>query len=156
METFPEQFPQDDKDLKDLMEREQSPDFASHNKADHDSQRPTTPPEEPAKNIKGRIAGGKYLQEIKNDEAQSYVEGQDRPLTTVDLDMPLTLTELARHQGNEVIVLEYAPGDRENPFNWTSGYKIFISSLLCLMTLFIGLATVRYTIMHTYIFHQGQ
>lgn len=58
--------------------------------------------------------------------------------------MPLTWTEVVYHDDRDNIVLDYAPGDRENPFNWNIGYKWFISMLLCLMTLFIGLATTAY------------
>ena len=91
---------------------------------------------------KGRVAGGKYVDDLKQDEAQ---DADNRPLKTVDVDMPVTFTELVFHNDREYIVLEYAPGDKENPFNWKSSYKFFMSSLLCLMTLFIGLGTTAYS-----------
>ena len=99
---------------------------------------------QPEKPIKGRVAGGKYLQDLKNDEAQDPAQDY-RPLQTVDMDMPVTLIELVHHEDKEVIVLDFVPGDKENPFNWRAGYKAFISAQLCLMTLFIGLATTAYS-----------
>ena len=49
------------------------------------------------------------------------------------------------YEGREVIVLEFADGDIENLFNWPPRKKRFITALLILMTLFIGLATTAYS-----------
>ena len=61
----------------------------------------------------GRIVGGKHItadiEEIDSDCG---------PIKTVDCDMPLTLTEMVKHEDNEYIVLTFATGDKENPFNW--------------------------------------
>lgn len=89
----------------------------------------------------GRIVGGKYAQEISDDESSFPDHG---PLQQVDIDIPLTFTETAYHNGNQVIALDFRPGDLDNPFNWSSKKKGFLSLLLCLMTLFIGLATTAY------------
>ncbi|GFF66476.1 hypothetical protein CNMCM6936_006847 [Aspergillus lentulus] len=91
---------------------------------------------------RGRVAGGKYLQELYDDHAFTPNDG---PIQKVDVDMPLTLTETIHHNGNQYIVLDFAEGDKENPFNWSAKRKAFISLLLCLMTLFIGLATTAYS-----------
>jgi MFS family permease len=91
---------------------------------------------------RGRVAGGKYLQELYDDHALAPNDG---PIQKVDIDMPLTLTETINHNGNQYIVLDFAEGDKENPFNWSPQRKAFISLLLCLMTLFIGLATTAYS-----------
>ncbi|RAH82001.1 MFS transporter [Aspergillus japonicus CBS 114.51] len=91
---------------------------------------------------KGRIAGGKYLEGLDDSSAPAQADG---PLQTVDFDMPLTQTERIVQDGNQYIVLDFVPGDKENPFNWDGKYKAFISALLCLMTLFIGLATTAYS-----------
>lgn len=92
--------------------------------------------------IKGRIAGGTYLKGL--DEEQN-VEKTNGPLKQVDFDLPLTITENKVHDGKEMILLEFAPGDPENPFNWPVGRKLFITALLCGMTLFVGLATTAYS-----------
>ncbi|GIK07204.1 hypothetical protein Aspvir_002860 [Aspergillus viridinutans] len=91
---------------------------------------------------RGRVAGGKYLQELYDDHAFAPNDG---PIQKVDVDMPLTMTETIYHNGNQYIVLDFAEGDKENPFNWSPKRKAFISLLLCLMTLFIGLATTAYS-----------
>ncbi|KAF4220089.1 hypothetical protein CNMCM8980_003378 [Aspergillus fumigatiaffinis] len=91
---------------------------------------------------RGRVAGGKHLQELYDDYAFTPNDG---PIQKVDVDMPLTLTETIYHNGNQYIVLDFAEGDKENPFNWSAKRKAFISMLLCLMTLFIGLATTAYS-----------
>jgi MFS family permease len=91
---------------------------------------------------RGRVAGGKHLQELYDDHAFTPNDG---PIQKVDVDMPLTLTETIYHNGNQYIVLDFAEGDKENPFNWSAKRKAFISMLLCLMTLFIGLATTAYS-----------
>ncbi|ODM17608.1 hypothetical protein SI65_07283 [Aspergillus cristatus] len=89
----------------------------------------------------GRLVGGKYAQEVNDDE--SFPEYGS--LQQVDVDIPLTFTETANHNGRQVIILDFRHGDPENPFNWSGKKKAFLSSLLCLMTLFIGLATTAYS-----------
>ncbi|KAF7122893.1 hypothetical protein CNMCM5793_001003 [Aspergillus hiratsukae] len=91
---------------------------------------------------RGRVAGGEYLQELYDDH--DFAPNVD-PIQKVDIHMPLTLTEMIYHNGNQYIVLDFAEGDKENPFNWSAKRKAFISLLLCLMTLFIGLATTAYS-----------
>lgn len=88
----------------------------------------------------GRIVGGKYVSEDNND-----IDADCGPVTTVDIDMPLTLTETVRHNDKEYIVLTFATGDPNNPFNWNPWYKRSITTMLNLMTLFIGLATTAYS-----------
>lgn len=88
----------------------------------------------------GRIVGGKY-----KDEANEEVDSDCGPLTFVEIDMPLTLTETVKHNDKEYIVLSFATGDPQNPFNWNPWYKRSISTMLNLMTLFIGLATTAYS-----------
>ncbi|BDD59843.1 hypothetical protein MAP00_005027 [Monascus purpureus] len=127
------------------MEKESHSESASHaENADHINTPSTltqSPNIGPKIGTKGQIAGGKYLEALRNDEGKI---SRDIPLQEVDFDLPLTLTECVFHNDIEYIVLDYAPGDKEDPFNWSKGYKWFISSLLCLMTLFIGLATTAY------------
>ncbi|KAI0160109.1 major facilitator superfamily domain-containing protein [Xylariaceae sp. FL1272] len=88
----------------------------------------------------GRIVGGKHVNE-ENEDIDSYCGA----IETVDIDMPLTLTELVEHDGKEYIVLSFASGDKENPYNWNKWYKRMITTMLNLMTLFIGLATTAYS-----------
>ncbi|CAN9453158.1 unnamed protein product [Alternaria sp. RS040] len=88
----------------------------------------------------GRIAGGKHLTDDVEDIDPACGE-----IKRVDIDMPLTLTEMVNHEGKEYIVLSFATGDKENPFNWNPWYKRSITTLLNLMTLFIGLATTAYS-----------
>lgn len=90
----------------------------------------------------GWVCGGKYLEELKQDESRQQLDGD---LTEVDIDMPLTRTVLLNHDGNQLIELKFAPDDKENPFKWSKWRRRFISTLLCLMTLFIGLATTAYS-----------
>lgn len=89
-----------------------------------------------------RIAGGKYLEDAKSEDAADAEWG---PLEEVDMDMPLTLTEKIEKDGKEWIVLRYTSTDTENPYKWNTWYRRFISTLLNLMTLFIGLATTAYS-----------
>ncbi|QDS74379.1 hypothetical protein FKW77_005355 [Venturia effusa] len=91
----------------------------------------------------GRIVGGKYLEEV--GETDSTSEEKEGQLLKVDIDLPLTLTTTKQHEGQEIILLTYADGDKENPFNWSLVRKRVISALLCSMTLFIGLATTAYS-----------
>lgn len=107
--------------------------------------------------ILGRIVGGRY--HIGPEENHPHADYG--PLQVLDFDMPLTLTELVRlpnpkydektggsekeSEYNEYIVLNFANNDKVNPFNWSPYYKLFITALLCFMTLFIGLATTAYS-----------
>ena len=59
----------------------------------------------------------------------------------VDIDFPLTFTELVTQDDQEYVIIKSVNDDREDPFNWSRGRKVWINLLLCLMTLFIGLAT---------------
>lgn len=91
----------------------------------------------------GRIIGGKYLEEYQESEDDN---NEVAPLQKIEgVDLPLTLTEKVTENGKEYIVLLFANGDKENPFNWSPAYKGLITTLLCLMTLFIGLATTAYS-----------
>lgn len=89
----------------------------------------------------GRIVGGKYI-----DPANESVEPDCGPIKTVEgCDMPLTLTELVVHEEKEYIVLTFATGDKENPYEWSAWKKRGVTTMLNLMTLFIGLATTAYS-----------
>lgn len=88
----------------------------------------------------GRIVGGKHV-----DEGNEDIDSDCGPIKTVDIEMPLTLTEIVSHDEKEYIVLTFATGDKDNPFNWNLWYKRSISTMLNLMTLFIGLATTAYS-----------
>lgn len=90
----------------------------------------------------GWICGGKYLEELKQDESRQQLDGK---LTEVDIDMPLTRTVLVNHNDKLLVELKFAPGDQENPFKWSKWKRRGISALLNLMTLFIGLATTAYS-----------
>ncbi|KAI0595327.1 major facilitator superfamily domain-containing protein [Biscogniauxia sp. FL1348] len=89
----------------------------------------------------GRVVGGRYIELNK----ETNLHGDHGPLKTVDVDMPLTLTELVQKDGQDYLVLSFAEGDCENPFNWAPSRKIFVCTMLNLMTLFIGLATTAYS-----------
>ena len=91
---------------------------------------------------KGRIAGGSFLDELSGSDSDCQDE---RPLKEVDFDMPLTLTEVVSKDGQEYILLNFTDDDKQDPFNWSSARKAWITLLLCLMTLFIGLATTAYS-----------
>lgn len=91
---------------------------------------------------KGRVIGGKFLESLQDENGTNEEDG---PLRKVDIDIPLTLTELVHKDGQDFVVLNFVEGDEENPFNWGVWYKRFISTLLNLMTLFIGLATTAYS-----------
>lgn len=61
----------------------------------------------------GRIVGGRYITaDIEETDADCG------SIKTVDCDMPLTLTEMVKHEDKEYIILTFATGDKENPFNW--------------------------------------
>lgn len=91
---------------------------------------------------KGRIAGGSFIKDINGSDSDSVDGG---PLTEVNIDMPLTLTEIIHKDNEEYILLKFTSDDKQDPFNWSSGRKSWITLLLCLMTLFIGLATTAYS-----------
>lgn len=90
----------------------------------------------------GWICGGTYLEQLRQDDIRQELDG---PLTEVDIDLPLTRTVLVRHDDKELIELKFAPDDKENPFKWSKWRRRYISTLLNLMTLFIGLATTAYS-----------
>ncbi|GCE97376.1 hypothetical protein ZYGM_004931 [Zygosaccharomyces mellis] len=90
----------------------------------------------------GRVCGGKYLQDLHVDD--SSPEALERPLTKVESDVPLTYTESVERDGKEWVMLTYAPGDKENPFNWSSKRKWFYTWILNMMTLMIGLGNTVY------------
>lgn len=98
------------------------------------------PVNEKGEAVIGRIVGGKYA-----GEESEGVDADCGPLKRVEVDMPVTLTEIVEHGGKEYVVLTFATGDRQNPFNWNPWYKRGISTMLNLMTLFIGLATTAYS-----------
>lgn len=102
---------------------------------------PDSKQEENRLDIHGTICGGKYLEEAHSSGALSDLG----PLKEVDIDMPLSLTELVTSHGKEFLVVRFVTGDEDNPFNWPAGKKAFITALLCCMTLFIGLATTAYS-----------
>jgi MFS family permease len=90
------------------------------------------------------IVGGNFRKD--SDKLESYASKRGRP-EEVDFDFPPTAVE-TRHleeTGEDVLVLDFMDGDAENPFNWSPARKAFISTLLCLMTLFVGLATTAYS-----------
>jgi len=66
-------------------------------------------------------------------------------LREVDIDLPLTFTELATQDDQEYTTLKFTDDDKEDPFNCSHGRKAWTTLLLCLMTLFIGLATTAYS-----------
>jgi MFS family permease len=97
---------------------------------------------------KGMIAGGSYLKNLRMSENEKGGEAMDSKngfLKEVEIDMPLTLTEVVEKNGKEYILLKFVGGDPEDPFHWSPLWKAFISTLLCMMTLFIGLATTAYS-----------
>ena len=112
---------------------------ASHNE---NVPSPDTTPTHGTHTTKGLIVGGKYRDELSEEQTHHY---DSSLLQEVDVDLPLTATKPVQHDGQEFIVLDFVDGDKENPFNWSSGRKAFISTQLCLMTLFIGLATTAYS-----------
>lgn len=90
----------------------------------------------------GRICGGTFLEGLQDEGLDDTEHGT---LRKVDIDMPLTLTQISHQDDSEYIILKFVKGDKENPFNWSQGRKAWITLLLCLMTLFIGLATSAYS-----------
>ncbi|KAL3478306.1 major facilitator superfamily domain-containing protein [Aspergillus californicus] len=93
---------------------------------------------------RGWIVGGKYSSDPAFGETHPSGRGAAKQ---VDFDLPPTLTEFRRRpeHNDEVIVLDFVEGDTENPFNWPRAKKGIISVILCMMTLFVGLATTAYS-----------
>ncbi|PSR90316.1 fructose facilitator [Coniella lustricola] len=114
---------------------ETTPDILSVAEAEKEIQR-----DEKGNPIVGRIVGGKYA----SPENES-IDPECGAITTVDIDMPLTLTEVVCHNDKEYVVLNFATGDKENPYEWSKWKKAMVSTMLNLMTLFIGLATTAYS-----------
>ncbi|KAJ5180875.1 hypothetical protein N7492_004085 [Penicillium capsulatum] len=121
-----------------MKSKQQQPISSSHNE-NVPAVTTTTNQEGPQK---GWIVGGKYRETLSEEQSQ-YFEKQ--LLQEVDTDLPLTVTKPTEHNGQNFLVLEFVEGDKENPFNWSGKRKAFISVLLCMMTLFIGLATTAYS-----------
>jgi MFS family permease len=118
------------------------PPVTAKNTTASDSDIPDLKQEEHPTPSRGRIVGGSYTQQLHDSDTDSADDG---PLKEVQIDMPLTYTELTTKHDQEFIVLHFTRDDPENPFNWPAGKKVFITLLLCLMTLFIGLATTAYS-----------
>ncbi|KAL3438413.1 major facilitator superfamily domain-containing protein [Aspergillus tetrazonus] len=93
---------------------------------------------------KSWIVGGKYRDEA--EKLAAHTSGRGTP-EEVDFDFPATAVEAGHLEktNEDVMVLTFLDGDPENPFNWPLAKKAFISLLLCLMTLFVGLATTAYS-----------
>lgn len=91
---------------------------------------------------KGRLIGGIYAKEFEDSQEESEKYGR---VQNVHIDMPLTHWSYKTKNDEEYVVLQFADGDKENPYNWSIGRKAFITFLLCMMTLFIGLATTAYS-----------
>ncbi|KAF3760913.1 hypothetical protein M406DRAFT_64023 [Cryphonectria parasitica EP155] len=102
--------------------------------------RPSIKRDEKGFPLLGRIVGGKFV-DLQNES----IDPNCGPITTVDIDMPLTLTEAVTHNDKEYLVLNFATGDKENPYEWSKWKKTMVSTMLNLMTLFIGLATTAYS-----------
>ncbi|EPS30983.1 hypothetical protein PDE_05937 [Penicillium oxalicum 114-2] len=124
--------------MKSKQEQPQS--FMAAHDENASSNGVTTSHEEASR--KGWIVGGKYRSNLGEEDSQDF---DSQLLQEVDIDLPLTVTNPVEHNGQHFIVLEFADGDKENPFNWSQKRKAFISLLLCMMTLFIGLATTAYS-----------
>lgn len=90
---------------------------------------------------KGFLVGGRYRDQL-SEKNQIY---DLNLLQEIDADLPITATDPQQHDDQEYMVLEFIDGDKENPFNWTASRKAFVGTLLCLMTLFIGLAMTAYS-----------
>ncbi|KAL2813321.1 major facilitator superfamily domain-containing protein [Aspergillus cavernicola] len=103
--------------------------------------RPASPS---SSNSKGWILGGKYCSDQGVLESRTSDLG---PPIELSFDLPPTSTEFIRREdcNDEIIALDFFDDDSEDPFNWPKAKKAFISLLLCLMTLFVGLATTAYS-----------
>lgn len=122
--------------------QQQQPVSASHDENIPSPEMTATHDETPSENQKGWIVGGTYREKLYDEQSPEF---DNRLMQEVDFDMPLTVTRKVEHNGGNFLVLEFVEGDKENPFNWSGKRKAFISCLLCLMTLFIGLATTAYS-----------
>jgi hypothetical protein len=91
---------------------------------------------------KGWVTGRSFLKDLSGSDSDNTDEGQ---LKKVDFNLPLTLMEVVHRNDQEYILLKFVDGGKENPFNWSVSRKAFIPLLLCLMALFIGLATTAYS-----------
>ncbi|KAJ5982712.1 hypothetical protein N7451_012812 [Penicillium sp. IBT 35674x] len=90
------------------------------------------------------IVGGKFREETEKLATHTSERGEAEE---VAFDFPPTAIN-PRHMektNEDVFELTFLDGDPENPFNWSVTKKSFISVLLCLMTLFVGLATTAYS-----------
>ncbi|KAJ5273831.1 hypothetical protein N7478_008956 [Penicillium angulare] len=121
---------------------QQQPVSASHTESIPNSDMSATHDETPREDQKSYIVGGKYREQLHDEQSPAF---DNQLLQEVDFDLPLTVTRPQEHDGQQFLVLEFVEGDKENPFNWSGKRKAFISLLLCLMTLFIGLATTAYS-----------
>ncbi|KAF5861107.1 hypothetical protein ETB97_000618 [Aspergillus alliaceus] len=94
--------------------------------------------------LKRWIVGGRFRKD--SDKVERYSADRGCP-EEVDFDFPPTAVEprYLEKTDEDILVLDFLDGDRENPFNWSPSRKGFISVLLCLMTLFVGLATTAYS-----------
>ncbi|KAL4862095.1 major facilitator superfamily domain-containing protein [Aspergillus spectabilis] len=90
------------------------------------------------------IVGGKYREDTEKLAPFRTHKGEPEEY---DFDFPATAVEFQhlKDSNEDVLVLDFLDGDTENPFNWRPAKKLFISALLCLMTLFVGLATTAYS-----------
>jgi MFS family permease len=89
----------------------------------------------------GWICGGQYLEEVRQNE-ELHLDG---PLTELDIDLPLTRTQIVNQGDKQLVELKFAPDDPSNPFKWGNWKRRLMSTQLNLMTLFIGLATTSYS-----------
>ncbi|KAJ5707903.1 hypothetical protein N7488_007704 [Penicillium malachiteum] len=121
---------------------QQHPASASHTESITVSEMSATHDETTGGNQKRYIVGGKYRERIYEEQSPEF---DNRLLQEVDFDLPLTVTNPQQHDGQQFLVLDFIPGDAENPFNWSTKRKAFISLLLCTMTISIGLSTTAYS-----------
>ncbi|KAG7530192.1 hypothetical protein FFLO_05185 [Filobasidium floriforme] len=112
----------------------------------------TTDPEDCEKGIIGggkgwRVRSAQEGKASEDEETRIGSEQSSRNEKESDpYDFPATYTKKSKDkEGNEVILLKFVEGDREDPLNWSRAYKWYTTGLLCCMTLFIGLATTSYS-----------
>lgn len=92
----------------------------------------------------GAIIGGQSLERL--EQGDESLQSKFGLICKVDEDFPLTLfRKTTGIEGDDIIILNYPPGDPEDPFNWSSSRKAFISLVMLAMTLFIGLGTTAYS-----------
>ncbi|KAJ5929797.1 hypothetical protein N7454_006747 [Penicillium verhagenii] len=125
-----------------MKSKQQQPVSASHDENIPTPEMTATHDETPSENQKGWIVGGTHRDQLQDEQSPEF---DNRLLQEVDFDLPLTVTMKIEHNGKNFMVLEFMEGDKQNPFNWSGKRKAFISFLLCMMTLFIGLATTAYS-----------